>query len=215
MTELNDHIKLLFARTSKLYCGSCGTPVTRDSAQHICTQWLDGTHARAMVTFDITVPENFSQDEIADWLGRQGYTRIHQQNKKRIEVIQDRLRVDKENIGRFTEAVETALRFGQGKVQIYPMDDDRKLGKAIRYSVALQCERCNRRYKDPIPSNFSFNSPIGACEECRGFGRVMGIDHRLVIPDGSLALKAVNTTGMALMVFSPTWNAKPTKCTYE
>jgi len=188
MTELNDHIKLLFARTSKLYCGSCGTAITRDSAQHICAQWLNGKSTRAMVTFDIAVPDNFSQDEIADWLGRQGYTRIHQQNKKRIEVIQDRLRINADNIGRFTEAVETALRFGQGKVQIYPMDDSRELGTATRYSVALQCEQCNRRYRDPIPSHFSFNSPIGACETCRGFGRVMGIDHRLVIPDVSLAL---------------------------
>jgi len=188
MTELNDHIKLLFARTSSLFCGGCGQPVQRDSAQNICNGWLEGNSVRAMVTFSVPVPDNFSQEEITDWLGRQGYTRTHKQTKKHIEVIQDRLRISKENIGRFTEAVETALRFGQGKVQIYPMGDDKKLGKPSAYSVALQCEVCKIRYKETTPSSFSFNSPIGACEECRGFGRVMGIDHRLVIPDHSKTL---------------------------
>jgi len=189
MTELNDHIKLLFARTAHLFCGGCGDPVQRDSAQNICQQWLEGKATRAMVTFSVTVPDNFSGDEITDWLGRQGYTRIHKQTAKKIEVIQDRLRIDKENIGRFTEAVETALRFGQGKVNIYPISGEaKKIGKQLSYSAALQCERCNTRYKEPTPSHFSFNSPIGACEECRGFGRVMGIDHRLVIPDHSKTL---------------------------
>jgi len=188
MTELNDHIKLLFARTSHLFCGGCGDPVQRDSAQNICQGWLSGRSPRAMITFEVPVPDNFSKEEITDWLGRQGYTRTHKQTAKIIEVIQDRLRVNKDNIGRFTEAVETALRFGQGKVRIYPMDAERKLGKASQYSVALQCEKCKIRYREPIPSNFSFNSPIGACETCRGFGRVMGIDHRLVIPDHSKSL---------------------------
>ena len=188
MTELNDHIKLLFARTSHLFCGGCGQSVQRDSAQNICNGWLGGKSPRAMVSFDVPVPDNFSKDEITDWLGRQGYTRTHKQTAKHIEVIQDRLRINKDNIGRFTEAVETALRFGQGKVQIYPMNDDKKLGNPSTYSVALQCESCKIRYKETTPSSFSFNSPIGACEECRGFGRVMGIDHRLVIPDHSKTL---------------------------
>ncbi len=188
MTELNDHIKLLFARTANLFCGGCGDPVQRDSAQHICSLWLEGKANRAMITFNVNVPDNFTGEEITDWLGRQGYTRIHQQTAKNIEVIQDRLRIDKENSGRFTEAVETALRFGQGKVNIYPINDAKKIGKATTYSAALQCERCNTRYKEPTPSHFSFNSPIGACEECRGFGRVMGIDHRLVIPDHTKTL---------------------------
>ncbi len=188
MTELNDHIKLLFARTSQLFCAGCGQSVQRDTAQNICTTWLNGDCARAMVTFEVPIPDNFSKDEITDWLGRQGYTRTHKQSAKHIEVIQDRVRINKENLGRFTEAVETALRFGQGLARIYPIGDDKTIGKASNYSVALQCDNCKIRYKEPTPSSFSFNSPIGACEDCRGFGRVMGIDHRLVIPDHSKTL---------------------------
>lgn len=188
MTELNDHIKLLFARTSSLFCGGCGAPVKRDSAQNICQSWMSEDGSRAMVTFEVPVPDNFSQEEISDWLGRQGYTRTHRSTASSIEVIQDRLTINAENLGRFTEAVETALRFGQGKVKIYPLGTDKTIGSPHAYSVALQCEACNKRYREPTPSSFSFNSPIGACEDCKGFGRVMGIDHRLVIPDHSKTL---------------------------
>jgi excinuclease ABC subunit A len=182
MTELNDHIKLLFARTATLYCESCGKPVKRDSAQSIAEDAM-AVEKRTMVTFSIDIPGNFSASEIEDWLARQGYTRIHKRSKNTVEVIQDRLRTTKANFGRLVEAIEAALRYGQGKVTLYELDDERKARKPKSYSVTLQCAKCNIKYKDPTPSSFSFNSPIGACETCRGFGRVMGIDYRLVLPD--------------------------------
>lgn len=191
MTELNDHIKLLFARTSQLYCGGCGNPVRRDTAQAISEDYLQSPAAnqRLMVTFNIDIPENFSKAEIEDWLGLQGYTRIHSQSAKRLDVIQDRLKISKANQGRFIEAIETALRFGQGKVTVHTLDEDREPVSSKQFSIALQCENCGTRFQEPTSSSFSFNSPVGACETCRGFGRVMGIDYRLVIPDEHKTLK--------------------------
>ncbi len=190
MTELNDHLKLLFARTSSLYCKGCGQPVRRESPEFITQQILDNAAPgqRMMITFSVPIPENFSVEEINGWLERQGYTRIHQQTKTSIEVIQDRTRANDDNRGRLSEAVEAALRFGQGKARAYPLDENREVGKAMEFSSALQCAACNINYDEPLPSLFSFNSPLGACESCRGFGRVMGIDFNLVIPDESLSL---------------------------
>jgi len=191
MTELNDHIKLLFARTAELYCGSCGQHVKRDSAQSIaedCLNSIDAKSTRVMVTFTIDIPENFTSEEIESWLARQGYTRVHKQSKKSIEVIQDRLRCTTANKGRLVEAIEAALRYGQGTLKLYDLDDNKKAFNPRAFSVALQCAKCKIRYKEPVPSHFSFNSPMGACESCRGFGRTMGIDYRLVIPDESKTL---------------------------
>lgn len=192
MTELNDHLKLLFARTSSLYCRGCGEPVRRESPEFITQQLMETSEPKQllMVTFSVPIPENFSVEEINGWLERQGYTRIHKQSKTNIEVIQDRVRVNSDNRPRLAEAVEAALRFGQGRAKVYPLDKDRQAEKAMEFSSALQCATCNINYDEPLPSLFSFNSPLGACEPCRGFGRVMGIDFNLVIPDESLSLAA-------------------------
>jgi len=197
MTELNDHLKLLFARTAELYCGGCGKSVKRDSPEHISKQWFNGEEpVRVMVTFQVPVPTNFSTEEIQDWLARQGYTRVYKQTAKHLDVIQDRMKTGEDNRGRFVEAIEAGLRYGQGKVTVHTLDDDRKSSSQTTYSTALQCESCGIRYREPTPSSFSFNSPIGACETCKGFGRVIGIDYRLAIPDVSKTLR-----GGAVKVF--------------
>src|SRR5690606_40401141 len=78
------------------------------------------------------------------------------------------------------EDLEAALRHGAGRVAVRFLDEP---STALRFSSALHCPDCDRTYADPIPNTFSFNSPVGACETCRGFGRTIGIDYRLVIPD--------------------------------
>lgn len=197
MTELNDHIKLLFARTAKLHCGKCGVAVKRDTPDNISSEWFNGGESkRLMVTFQVPIPENFSAEEVQDWLARQGYTRVYKQTSKTIDVIQDRLRNTDDNRGRFVEAIEAGLRYGLGKVTVHTLNDDRESVEHKSYSIALQCEACGIRYREPTPSSFSFNSPIGACETCKGFGRVIGIDYRLAIPDESKTLN-----GGAVKVF--------------
>ncbi|MGH8600665.1 MAG: excinuclease ABC subunit UvrA, partial [Burkholderiales bacterium] len=185
MTELNDHLKLLFARAAQLYCRHCGRKVERDTPQTIADKLLkDDAAAPALITFPVTIPHNFSEQEVKDLLARQGYTRIHQQSGAMLEIVQDRLPLTAENRPRLIDDLEAALKHGAGRVNVRAAN-----GRAVsRFSSNLHCAECDIHYRDPVPSLFSFNSPIGACETCRGFGRTIGIDYGLVVPDESKSL---------------------------
>ena len=191
MTELNDHLKLLFARAAQLYCRGCGAEVRRDTPQSIADSLLQraGDAApRAIIAFTIQVPDNFSLEEVEGLLGQQGYTRIQRLEGRRLEVVQDRLRLEPSRRERLTEALEAALKHGHGHVTIQPLDVDGNPQDAWRFSSELHCADCDIHYSPVIPNSFSFNSPVGACETCRGFGRTQGIDYNLVIPDPTRSL---------------------------
>ncbi|HEX5421827.1 MAG TPA: excinuclease ABC subunit UvrA, partial [Gammaproteobacteria bacterium] len=185
MTELNDHLKLLFARAASLYCERCGQPVRRDSPETIYADlerryMARGETPRVLITFPVEAPANFSQAEIEGFLAQRGYTRIHRRREKRVEVVQDRLVLKPENRARIIEDLEAALKFGAGHAAVVPMEDH---DAEARFSSGLHCADCDRAYSEPVPNSFSFNSPVGACETCRGFGRTIGIDYGLAVPD--------------------------------
>ncbi len=223
MTELNDHLKLLFARAAVLHCQRCGNPVRRDSAESIYAE-LQVRAARAgdprlLLTFPVPVPANFAVEEVRELLAKQGYARFFEspaaaapaaaavtpapaRRKKRsaaarapkitLEVVQDRLRAASAERGRVLESLEAALRVGRGRVNLQVVDDAETPQHldTWRYSSELHCAQCDLAYQTPTPSLFSFNSPLGACETCRGFGRTIGIDYGLVIPDETRSLRA-------------------------
>src|SRR6185503_285985 len=188
MTEINDHLKLLFARTAKLSCRQCGKPVRRDTPDTVYAEMsARGAAAgdpRLVIAFPVDVPANFTEEEITKLLQAQGYTRIHHRDGTRLEVTQDRVKMSTAEKARVVEAIEAALRVGQGRVNVFIEDN----GEAWRFSTDLHCADCDIHYADPTPARFSFNSPIGACDTCRGFGRVIGIDYGLVIPDEAKTL---------------------------
>jgi excinuclease ABC subunit A len=208
MTELNDHLKLLFARMGRLYCRRCGKLVRRDTPDSIWQRLFeeagpapDRPAPRLLVTFPVTVPGNFSEEEVRQLLLAQGYTRVHRRQGNTLEVIQDRVPLSEGRRSRLIEDLEAALRYGQGRVSVYPVAEEDQgegragtepraegAGRVYRFSSDLHCPDCDLHYRDPIPNLFSFNSPIGACETCRGFGRTIGIDMELVIPDGRRSL---------------------------
>jgi excinuclease ABC subunit A len=187
MTELNDHIKLLFARASFLVCRECGKRITKDSPESIYSQIAEKeNNQEVLVTFKIAVPDNFGKDEVKQLLQSQGYTRIYSEDAKEIEVIQDRTVIIEDNRSRIIEDLEAALHLGKGAVTLYTGTDQKKT--IYRFSEGLHCPDCDIYYKEPLPGTFSFNSPIGACDTCRGFGRVIGVDYNLVIPDSTISL---------------------------
>ena len=204
MTELNDHLKLLFARTARLFCRGCGQTINRDTPDTIyaamAARAQTGGDPRLIITFPVAVPKNFSEKEVLQLLAAQGYTRVHRQKKHLLEVIQDRLRMGSAERVRVIEGLEAALRIGQGRVNVYvggegepPITNHQSPITAPacwRFSSDLHCADCDIHYAEPTPSLFSFNSPVGACDACRGFGRVIGIDFGLIVPDESKSLRA-------------------------
>ncbi len=209
MTELNDHLKLLFARTAQLFCRGCGRSIHRDTPDTIYAALAARAQAagdpRLIITFPVPVPKNFSDKEVKELLAAQGYTRFHREEKNLLEVVQDRLRLGNAERVRVIEALEAALRVGMGRVNVYPSHAE---GPDLhstpsptlppqgggsetvwRFSSDLHCADCDTHYAEPTPSLFSFNSPLGACDECRGFGRVIGVDFGLIVPDESKTLR--------------------------
>jgi excinuclease ABC subunit A len=201
MTELNDHLKLLFARAGRLFCRGCGKEVTRDDPSSIfdslarhCTPHED---ARVTLTFPVKVPKNFKEEEVRANLEAQGYTRIQGERVaqvdgaaiKVLDVVQDRFKWAGTERQRVMEAIESALRFGGGRIDAVIQKSGSDPDFLLRFSDDLHCADCDIHYAEPNPSTFSFNSPLGACESCRGFGRVIGFDLGLVIPDESKTLR--------------------------
>jgi excinuclease ABC subunit A len=212
MTELNDHLKLLFARAAVLHCQGCGRPVRRDTTASIQaalnTLSRDSGDPPLLLTFPVPIPKNFTEAEIKGLLSAQGYTRIHEKRGDTLQVIQDRFRWSTVDPARAGDAIEAALKVGQGRLDVYPRDTNAGASASAgaggggngeasatafaapwRFSTELHCPDCDISYKDPSPSTFSFNSPIGACDTCRGFGRSIGVDYGLVIPDTTLSLR--------------------------
>ena len=187
MTELNDHIKLLFARAARLICQGCGTIVTRDTPELVADtlfgQCADGS--RLHILFPVQVPEAYPVADALAALQKQGYDRITDEGGGKLVVVQDRVVLRAENRGRLLDSIEAAYRHGNGRVVVQQEDDT-----CLYFSADLHCAACDLHYRDAVPSLFSFNSPVGACEMCRGFGRTIGIDMGLVIPDASLSLRA-------------------------
>ncbi len=197
MTELNDYLKLLYARASRLFCGGCGRAVQRDDPERVyealepwAAEYTDlGARLPLVIWFEVPLPARSSVESLQQVLRSQGYTRFGAVGETVLEVIQDRVRFERSQRARVIEALEAALHTGGGRVAVSLYHPDRKTVIATRrFSQDLHCPECDTHYRDPISSMFSFNSPVGACETCRGFGRVIGIDYNLVIPDDTLSL---------------------------
>lgn len=198
MTELADYLKLLWARASQLYCRGCGARVERETAQTIlaklaqrCPQHED---PRLAIVAPIAIPENFSAEEMRGHLERQGFTRITEDGA-RLLVTVDRFRFGNAETARVSEALESALRLGQGRVEVHLGGEaiataaaNPALPEVWKFSADLHCADCDIHYAEPTPAHFSFNSAVGACDSCRGFGRVIGIDPGLIVPDESKTL---------------------------
>ena len=208
MTELNDHLKLLFARGAALFDRQTALPVREDTPhsiahtlqQRVAAVTADhGAEPRLVVTFPVSLPADTPDTAVQDWLQASGYTRVQAQRiadgKLILDVVADRLRLSRTEPARLTEALETALRRGQGQMAVYVLPEAEGATTTTAtpliwpFSSGLHCPESGLRYAAPTPSQFSFNSAAGACPTCRGFGRVIGVDYGLVVPDGRLSLR--------------------------
>src|SRR2546427_95159 len=147
-----DHLKLLFARAGQLFCRGCGQPVHRDSPSSVYEQLSARARAagdpRLIITFPVPVPKNFKEEEVQALLKAQGYDRIHARTGTLLEVIQDRVKMSSAEKARVVEGIEAALKVGQGKVNVYPLEADGKAGPPWRFSSDLHCAECDIRSEE-------------------------------------------------------------------
>src|SRR3989454_2385195 len=198
-TEISDYLRLLYAKIGRVHCPTCGAPAVSHSPESIVTTLLD-THpgARAMITFRLAVPAGLSPAELWANLTRRGFARVRVDDdvldlaasppadfgdRKTISVILDRVVLDSAQRGRIAESVEAALREGGGRLAV------EVLGAGTReFGEDFRCSGCGSGLERPQPLLFSFNHPLGACLECKGFGNVLKYDEALVVPDRTLSL---------------------------
>ena len=238
MTELNDHLKLLYARAAQLFDRQTAQAVRHDSPESIyaglMARTVDGD-PRVVMTFPVELPGNTSAEQLEQWLSASGFTRVHAEREvdtpagphKLLDVVADRFRIQTIEKARVIEAIETAIKRGGGRLNVYvqtasggdsagppqaePAPSRGSVLHAVksvganellwRFSTGLHCPDSDLRYAEPTPSLFSFNSAMGACETCRGFGRVIGVDYGLVIPNDKLTLRS----GAIKVMQTPAW----------
>ena len=207
MTEICDHLKVLWPALAHLHCRNCGQRVRKDQPQMIWDTFRETASGNDLViAFELPLTEKLSLTESLGLVSKQGYQRLVLHGRLiRIEdlanesepkpsslahltVVQDRVRMEASNRARFIEGCEQAYHFGKGKLAVLELSSDGTVSRAHLFSNRLHCARCDIDYREPSPPMFSFNHPVGACPACRGFGRVINIDYRLAIPDRSRTL---------------------------
>lgn len=186
MTEITDYIKLLFSQIASLYCKRCNRVVTEDTPQSIWENIKNYSGKKAILTFPYKVENpNLARKSLVHL----GFDRIVKDGKiayleevilepgQEISILIDRFFIKEGEKGRILDSLEQAFKFGKGHVDIMIENRD------LKFSDKLHCPYCDTSYKQPSPNLFSFNSPLGACEVCHGFGKIIDIDLDLVIPD--------------------------------
>jgi excinuclease ABC subunit A len=205
MTEIADHLKLFFGRLASLTCPHCGRSVRPLGAAQIAAEVLAARAGReVLVGFSVPMPNRPSLDAALATLRQQGFLRVWLDGKLRrtdeaaadgetappfLRVVQDRVAVSAANRARLAEAVEAALRHGQGEVQVFDPATGPDPKNELRFSSAWVCPYDGTRFREPSPALFSFNNPLGACPTCRGFGRTIEIDYERALPDRRLTIR--------------------------
>jgi excinuclease ABC subunit A len=175
ITEIYDHLRLLFARIGSPHCTNCGRPVGRQTIQqmvdHIFT-FQEGT--RIQLLAPVVRGRKGEYKEVFRSIRREGFVRV---------------RVDGRVRQLSTESVELAVKMGSGMIIVNEVPESgRGKGQDHLFSETLSCPICEISYEVPEPRMFSFNSPFGACPDCDGLGTQMEIDPDLVVPDKSKSL---------------------------
>ncbi len=209
MTEITDYVKLIYPRLARLHCRRCGEPVRPETPEDVWLR-LKGfpRGCEAIVTFPVQT-FGLPTDDVVKSLLQMGFSRcllngeLHDlaqggltSSAEEIQVVADRLLLRPGEAKRTKDSLEQAFRFGRGRMDVWIRDGRNKAGsvedvdsaKRLSFSSTLECARCRISYPEPTPNMFSFNSPIGACPTCRGFGRIIDVDPDLVVPNTELSL---------------------------
>ena len=211
-TEIYEYLRLLYARIGRTFSPVSGEEVKHHSVEDVIEKvmsYSEGT--KFCILAPLHIVEGRSVQNQLEMEMQEGYARIYVDNDfiriedwleqnpadddnkstakdkaKNIYLVIDRLSVDnsKDTLTRLTDSCETAFYEGDGNMQLMI------LPAKLTYDFSTRFEADGIRFEEPNDNMFSFNSPLGACPTCEGFGRVIGVDEKLVIPDSSLSVYA-------------------------
>jgi excinuclease ABC subunit A len=216
-TEVDDYLRLMFAKIGHVHCLSCGEEIRRDSPVTVARrleQLPSGT--RFMIGFSRQSADESEFAALYDELRQDGFARIalNQQTYSTADgpppqlptewpvdvlAVVDRLVAGETKAERLTDSLETAFTKGDGRclaLSVAPLNGrqtemilDGRNWYSAGFSASLSCQDCDREYPPLDPRLFSFNSPMGACPRCEGFGNVVDIDMELIVPDMGKTLR--------------------------
>jgi excinuclease ABC subunit A len=208
-TELHDYLRLLFAKIGRVHCPTCGAPARSDSADQVADALLrDHPGARAMICFPLPAETGQDGRALLGALLQRGFARVKAGDRvldlaelqglpdglprdldpkalsrETLSVVLDRVVVGPDSRRRITDSLETALAEGEGRASVDLLERG-----TLAVSRDFHCSACGVALSRPQPLLFSFNHPLGACPECRGFGNVLRYDEALVVPDQTRSL---------------------------
>lgn len=206
VTEVYDFLRLLFARIADAYSHVTGRRMVRYSEQQIIELIFDrSAGSQIALLAPLVKGRKGHYRELFEQIRKMGFLKVRVDGEIRditlgmkvdrfkvhdIEIVIDRLKVDENNRFRLTQSVQTGMKHGKGSVMVLREDSD----VADHYSRNLMCPVSGISYNEPEPNTFSFNSPYGACNTCKGLGTVTEVDLDKIFPDRA---KSIRNGGIA------------------
>ena len=203
ITEVYDFMRLLFARAGEAYSYHTGQKMVRYTEDQMREQILNDYKAQPIsILSPLVRGRKGHYRELFEQVRKQGYTKVRVDGEVMdltpgmqidrykvhdIELVVDRIKVTDDKQDRLHESLQTALRMGNGLVMILPQNSD----QSTSFSKNLMDPVTGLSYEEPSPNTFSFNSPYGACPQCKGLGQVNKADMAKVIPDRELSINQV------------------------
>jgi excinuclease ABC subunit A len=197
-TELADHIRLFMTYCGETWCPDCGVVVKKEHPEFITSEILQSLGGKRAV---VLAPVFFDPDHrevVIEQLVKAGFYRLWVDGAVRdindvdtkkftsFELVITRLKIEEEKRQQITEAIEQAFELSKGNVNV--LEDSDGNWVSHRFTSHFACNRCGTEFVEPTPHLFSFNSPLGACTHCQGYGRIIGIDMEKVLPNRELRL---------------------------
>lgn len=196
VTEIYDYLRLLYARIGIPHCPICGRVITSQSVDYIVDKIrAKGEGTKAIILAPVIRGRKGEHKAVLNRIKRDGFTRVRidgeikrlddeeielaKNNKHTIEIVVDRIVVREDNRSRLAEAIETAVREGEGICNVNFLEDD----SIETYSTLLACPEHGISIEEMEPRMFSFNSPYGACETCSGLGFTLKIEEDSIVTD--------------------------------
>src|SRR5579864_1373562 len=217
VTEIYDYMRLMWARIGHPHCPISGHEITRQTTEQIADKVMEMPQgARIMILAPIVRDRKGEHHDVLNEARKAGFVRarvdgnlyelteripLDKNKKHNVEIVVDRVVIEKESISRLRESIETAAKMADGMVLIVRADGK---GPEELFSQNFACPYDGFSMEEPAPRNFSFNNPHGACPACTGLGSKLEVDPDLVIPDKTRALNdgAIRTWGKSTYFYN-------------